>query len=156
MTGRLVLTPDTTHLVEGHFNIKRMLEMLQAALQQALNDGHQGLWASGDMSREFGPEREVSQLLEYEGRLEEFLQSHPALSGICQYHADTLPGRILQQGLVTHSSISSMRRCLDSILILVSDPHFPHNLAMRPLSIRDSKHTSQAWISPWGLTWTAT
>src|SRR5690349_7109134 len=95
MSGRLVLTSDMAHLVEGRFNIDRMLTMLQQALQQALNAGHQGLWVSGDMSREFGPERDFSQLLEYEWRLEDFLQRHPALSGICQYHADTLPRKIL-------------------------------------------------------------
>jgi hypothetical protein len=104
MDGRLVLTSDTAHLVEGHFNIDQMLCMLQKALDQALEDGCNGLWASGDMSREFGPERDFSQLLEYEWRLEEFLRTHPALSGICQYHADTLPREVLRQGLLTHPS----------------------------------------------------
>jgi hypothetical protein len=35
-----------------------MIGMLEGALHQALNDGYQGLWATGDLSREFGPERD--------------------------------------------------------------------------------------------------
>jgi hypothetical protein len=51
--------------------------LLEGALHQALNDGYQGLWATGDMSREFGPERDFSKLLDYEWRLEELFQKHP-------------------------------------------------------------------------------
>lgn len=105
MRGRLLLSSDNAHLVDGRFNIDRMLGMLEQALNQALNDGYQGLFATGDMSREFGPERDFSKLLEYEWRLEEFLRTHPALSGICQYHADTLPGEVLRHGLLTHPSL---------------------------------------------------
>lgn len=105
INGRLVLRSDATHLVKGHFNIDRMLHMLQTALEQALREGCQGLWVSGDMTREFGQQRDFSQLLEYEWRLEEFLRAHPALSGVCQYHADSLPPKVLQQGLLTHPGI---------------------------------------------------
>ncbi len=65
-----------------------MVKMLEEALQQALHDGYQGLWATGDMSR-VGPERDFSRLHQYECRLEELFQQHPTLSGICQYHTDT-------------------------------------------------------------------
>jgi hypothetical protein len=103
--GRLILSSSNAHLVQGCFIVDRMLGMLEDALHQALHDGYQGLWATGDMSREFGPERDFSKLLEYEWRLEEFFQQHPALSGICQYHADTLPRDVLRQGLLTHRTI---------------------------------------------------
>ena len=103
--GSLVLSSSTAHLVEGSFIVDRMLEMLEEALHQALHEGYQGLFATGDMSREFGPERDFSKLLEYEWRLEELLRTHPALSGICQYHADTLPSEALQHGLLAHSSL---------------------------------------------------
>ncbi len=103
--GSLVLSSDSTHFEDGCFNIDRMLGMLEEALDQALHDGYQGLWTTGDMSLEFGPERDFSKLLDYEWRLEEFLQANPALCGICQYHADTLPGEVLRQGLLTHPSL---------------------------------------------------
>ena len=66
-----------------------MMHTLEDALGRALNEGYDGLWATGDMTWELGPERDFSRLLEYEWRLEEFFRKHPALGGICQYHADT-------------------------------------------------------------------
>lgn len=103
--GSLVLSSDRSHLADGHFNVDRMLGMLEEALKQALHDGYAGLWCTGDMTMEFGPSRDFSKLLEYEWRLEEFLQLHPALSGLCQYHADTLPNEVLRQGLLAHPSL---------------------------------------------------
>jgi hypothetical protein len=82
-----------------------MLGTLEDALDQALSDGYQGLWATGDMSWEFGPEKDFSKLLDYEWQLEEFLQKRPALSGICQYHVDTLPREVMRQCLLTHQSV---------------------------------------------------
>jgi hypothetical protein len=38
--------------------------MLEDALHQALHGGYRGLRATGDMSREFGPGRDFSKLLE--------------------------------------------------------------------------------------------
>jgi hypothetical protein len=32
-------------------------------------------------------------------------QQHPALCGICQCHADTLPAEVLRHGLLTHPSL---------------------------------------------------
>ena len=106
LEGSLVLSSTNAHLLEGRFSIDRMIGMLEEAVQQALQDGYQGLWASGDMSREFGPEKDFSKLLDYEWRLEELFQTQPALSGICQYHADTLPPEVMRHGLVTHPSQS--------------------------------------------------
>ena len=103
--GSLLLSSSTDHLLAGRFDTDRMIDMLNQAGHQALKDGYDGLWATGDMSREFGPERNFSKLIEYEWRLEEFLQSHPTISGVCQYHGDTLPFDVLRQGLLTHPSV---------------------------------------------------
>jgi hypothetical protein len=101
----LVLQTEHRHLVGGKFQIDRMMYTLDDALDQALNDGYSGLWATGDMTWELGPHKDISKLLEYELRLEEFMLRHPALGGICQYHAETLPREILRQALYTHRSI---------------------------------------------------
>jgi MEDS: MEthanogen/methylotroph, DcmR Sensory domain len=101
----LVLSSDQHHLVKGSFDVDQMMHTLEDALGQAVKDGYDGLWASGDMTWELGPRKEFSKLLEYEWRLEEFFQSHPALGGICQYHADTLPVKVLRQGLLAHPSV---------------------------------------------------
>lgn len=103
--GSLVLSSDARHIVNGQFDVDRMMSTLAHALSQALNDGYDGLWATGDMSWEFGMEKNLSKLLEYEWRLEEFFREHPAIGGICQYHAETLPRDILRQGLVAHPCI---------------------------------------------------
>lgn len=100
--GALTLSSDQGHLVEGKFDVDRMLRLLRDALQQALADGYTGLWASGDMTWEFGSEDNLDKLLEYERRLEEFMQANPALSGICLYHRDTLPPEAIETALLTH------------------------------------------------------
>ena len=53
-----------------------MLAMLADAINDALAHGYAGLWATGDMTWE--------------------------LSGICQYHRDTLPEDALQVALSKH------------------------------------------------------
>jgi len=101
----LVLSSDQGHLVGGQFNVERMIRTIEEAIQQALDDGYAGLWATGDMTWELGSERDRWRLLEYEWRLEKLFRAHPQLSGICQYHADTLPRDLMRQGLLGHQSI---------------------------------------------------
>lgn len=103
--GSLVLSSAQGHLVEGQFDVPRMIGTLNSALNQALHDGYAGLWATGDMSWEMGPRKDFTKLLDYEWHLEEFLRAHPEMSGICQYHAETLPRDVLRHGLLAHRSI---------------------------------------------------
>jgi len=103
--GRLILSSDQHVFSDGLFDVDAMLNELEGALEQALKRGRKGLWASGDMTWEFGASRDLSRLLEYEWRLEEFFQKHPELEGICQYHADTLPPEAIKQGRAAHPAI---------------------------------------------------
>ena len=103
--GSLVLSAEQGHLVDGHFDLDRMMETLAITAQAALRDGYAGLWATGDMSWEMGPDRDFSRLLEYEWRLEEFIREHPELGGICQYHVDTLPREAVRHGVAAHRSL---------------------------------------------------
>jgi len=68
-------------------------------------DGYAGLFATGDMAWEFGPAGDYTKLETYERALEGFIQAHPTMCGVCQYHADVLPGEALQTGLVLHPGI---------------------------------------------------
>lgn len=105
-TGKLVLSSERNYLLGGwQFDVDCMLDSLQRSLTQALADGYQGLWASGDMAWEFGPEKDLSKLVEYEWRLERFLHENPQMGGICQYHSDILPRDILRKGLLTHPQL---------------------------------------------------
>lgn len=103
--GALVLLSDQSHLRGEKFDVARMLELLRDGVKQALADGYLGLWAAGDMTWEFGSEANLDKLLEYERSLEEFMQSNPALSGICLYHRDTLPAHAIQTALITHPAL---------------------------------------------------
>ena len=103
--GRLVLSDDQQHLVDGRFEIDRMIEMWEVAIHQALADGCTGLCASGDMSWEFGPGRDFSKLVSYEWRVEELFERQPGFFAICQYHADTLPAEVMRLGLMVHPSV---------------------------------------------------
>ena len=104
-TGSLVLSSDQGHLENGHFDADRMLQGLETAVHLALSEGYQGLWASGDMSWEFGPKKDFGKLLDYEWKLEDLFRRQPCLSGICQYHMDTLPHDAVRDGLRSHQTI---------------------------------------------------
>jgi hypothetical protein len=103
--GALVLDSETSHLIDGRFDVDRMIAALEAAIHAALADGFVGLFATGDMSWEFGPEKEFSKLLHYEWSLEQLFRKHPALMGICQYHRDLLPPNAVREGLVSHGNV---------------------------------------------------
>ena len=103
--SRLILSSDRSHLTNGSFDIDLMLKALENLLKNALRDRHKGLWAVGDMTWELGMEKDPGRLLEYEWRLEKMFHQHPELSGICQYHADTLPRSLLRQSLLVHPSV---------------------------------------------------
>jgi hypothetical protein len=104
--GSLVLSSDREHLVDdSSFDLHRMIETLHYSLRLALADGYEGLWATGDMTWEFGPAKNLATLLEYEWRLEEFMREHPQMGGICQYHVETLPRDVVCQGLLAHAHL---------------------------------------------------
>ena len=101
----LVFSSDQAHLRDGIFVPSRMLAMLDDGVDRALADGFAGVWASGDMTWEFGPKSDFTTLIEYEMGLERMFLKHPMLSGVCQYHADTLPAHVLRQGVVCHPAV---------------------------------------------------
>lgn len=103
--GSLVLSSDQSHLKDGHFDVEEMVRMLEGTMSQALTDGYNGLWATGDMTWELGPDKDWKKLLEYEGQLEKFFQRYPTITGICQYHADSLPREAVYQGLQSHPAL---------------------------------------------------
>jgi hypothetical protein len=97
--GRLVLSSDS------HSNTDTILDLLEEAVGASIKDGYKGLWASGDMTWEFGAEKDFAKLLEYERRLEQIFERHDGLHGICQYHKDTLPAEAVRDGLLSHRSV---------------------------------------------------
>lgn len=101
--GNLLLSSSRNHLVDGwQFDVEAMMHMLEKTLAEALSDGYQGLWATGDMTWELGPSKDFSKLVDYEMRLDNFLRQNQNIGGICQYCADTLPPEVVRQGLRVH------------------------------------------------------
>ena len=103
--ARLVLSSEPVTTADGGWDIDSMLAKLDDAVEQALSDGYQGLFATGDMTWEFGSEKNFPKLMEYEHRLEELFRKRKALHGICQYHQDTLPPEVIRQGFLTHRTL---------------------------------------------------
>lgn len=121
--GRLILSSDRQHLADGSFNIDLMLKTLENLVDNVVRDRYTGLWAVGDMTWELGALSDPVRLLEYEWRLEKMFHQRPELSGICQYHADTLPRNMMRQSLLVHPSIF-----VNETLSLVN-PHYFYSAA---------------------------
>lgn len=103
--GRLILSSEAALQDDGSFDTGIMLQKLEDLLDAALSDGYKGLWASGDMTWEFGSEENLVKLFDYEWQLEKLFDRRAELCGICQYHQDTLPAESLRQGLSVHKLI---------------------------------------------------
>jgi hypothetical protein len=103
--GNLVLSSDQSHLIDGNFDVDSMIDALENAVRQAKKDRCQGLWATGDMSWEFGSKQDFTKLLEYERRLEYLFFKYPSLGGVCQYHKESLPDDVARKGLTCHKAI---------------------------------------------------
>ncbi len=126
--GRLILSSETEHIVEGRFESEILLEGLRRAVRQALQDGYDGLWATGDMAWEFGDEKNFSRLLEYEHALQRLFDEEPALSGICQYRAETLPANAIHWGLCSHRAIFINEKVSEQ------NPYYEPNGLLRQIS----------------------
>jgi len=113
-TKRLILSCETVPAGQS-FDPAQMLGMLEAVLDGAIADGYKGLWASGDLTWEFGAGKDFSKLLEYELGLEKLFKRRQQLSGICQYHHDTLPKDVMRQSLLVHPGIviNETLRCIN-------------------------------------------
>ena len=74
------------------------------------------------MTWEFGNERSLTKLLEYECRLEDFMQKNAALGGVCQYHRDMLPLEVRGVALYTHQAV-----CINDTLTRLS-PYYRYPL----------------------------
>jgi signal transduction histidine kinase len=101
--GALVLSADRSHLAGGTFDPEAMIDGLRGLIDGAVEQGFEGLCATGDMKWELGDDLNFDRLLEYEARLEQVFRDKP-LWGICQYHRSTVPARAIQDALLTHRS----------------------------------------------------
>ena len=104
--GRGALIEKTSaevHLLDGTFECERMLDVLNEAVETALNDGFQGLRACGDMSWLLDDASGSDQVVAYEALLNQFFQGVRA-AGMCQYDRRRLPVEMIDHALATHST----------------------------------------------------
>ena len=101
----LLLTHAEAHLAGGRFDTERMLSMLNAAVEEALNAGFDGLRTCGDMSWLLKDPEGAEQVVVYEALLNQFFRHTRAL-GMCQYDLKRLPHGLLDHaGIETHTSV---------------------------------------------------
>lgn len=108
----LVFSSDRGHLDGGGFDPEAMVALLLGLIDDALKAGFTGLCATGDMRWELGSDANFERLREYEILLEKVFRDKP-LTGICQYHRDSVPAHALHDALTTHRSVwvgNSLRR----------------------------------------------
>ena len=101
--GALVLSADRSHLEGGAFDPQAMIDGLCTLIDEAVQDGFQGLCATGDMKWELGDDSNFDRLVEYEALLERVFRTRP-LRGICQYRRDVIPAPAVREALLTHRS----------------------------------------------------
>lgn len=101
--GKLILSSSREKLGNGSFHPHEMVEYLGTLVDGAVQDGYQGLCATGDMKWEFGSDKNFGLLLEYEALLEQMLRDKP-VRAVCQYHKDILPAQVVHNALLTHRS----------------------------------------------------
>jgi signal transduction histidine kinase len=102
--GALVLSADRSHLVNGRFDPEAMIDGLSRAIDESVEQGFEGLCATGDMRWELGDDSNFDRLLEYEARLEQLFREGRPLRGICQYRRDVVPPQALRHALMAHRS----------------------------------------------------
>ena len=96
-------TSAEVHLLDGTFDCERMLNVLNEAVETALNDGFQGLRACGDMSWLLEDASGSGQVVAYEALLNQFFQGVRA-AGMCQYDRARLPVEMIDHAFATHST----------------------------------------------------
>jgi hypothetical protein len=101
--GSLILSSDRSHLAQGTFEPRITIDSLSAMVDTAVQEGFEGLCATGDMLWELGTSKNFDRLREYETRLEKLFRERPP-RGICQYQRDIVPDQAVRDALASHRS----------------------------------------------------
>lgn len=97
----LLVTKKEAYLRNPQFDAEGMLNLLNEAVETALDLGYTGLRATGEMTWTLAGVAGTERAIEYEGLMNEFYPSVRAV-GLCQYHVGKLPAHMLEGALRTH------------------------------------------------------
>jgi two-component system, sensor histidine kinase PdtaS len=102
MTGALrVLDKSEAHLARNRFEPEKMIALLSAAVEQALDAGFNGLRVAGEMTWILDEAPGTDGVIGYEAVMNEFFSSARAV-GLCQYNSRRLPEEIVEGAMRTH------------------------------------------------------
>lgn len=103
--GALVIkSTSEAYLKGGTFDPERMIGLLRAAIQEALDDGFHGLTAAGEMTWATRGAPGSEKLLEYERRVHAIFADHP-VGAICQYDVRRFDPAALDAVLRAHPHV---------------------------------------------------
>jgi len=99
-----IADPTETYLQGGYFDPDEMFEFLREAVSKAKASGYSALRATGEMTWQLGGDPGTDALLEYEARLNDFLDTHDCLA-ICQYNYERFSPEVLREVIRTHPDL---------------------------------------------------
>ncbi|KXA99209.1 hypothetical protein AKJ40_03705, partial [candidate division MSBL1 archaeon SCGC-AAA259M10] len=97
-------TKSESYLRNGYFDPDRMIDLLEDARDEALEEGYDGLRATGEMTWFFSDMPGVEKLMEYESKLNEFLPDSKVMA-LCQYNEGRFSPEVLVDVLHTHPRV---------------------------------------------------
>ena len=106
-----ISTARDVYLRTGRFEKDSMLPLWLDAAQRAIESGHTGLRATGDLSWSLSAAPGAEELMAYERELEDSYRRLPA-NLLCQYNSALFPKTILDEACKTHA-----RLILDGALV---------------------------------------
>lgn len=104
-SGQLtILAARDAYLKEGEFVPEKMIELLRAATQAALDEGYPALRATGEMTWALAGEPGSERLVEYEALLNNFFPGSKCIA-FCQYDRRRFDSEMLLDILHTHPKV---------------------------------------------------
>ncbi len=112
--GQLViLTAKEAYLKDGQFDPDKMISLLRAETDKAIDEGYAALRATGEMTWALAGEPGSERLVEYESMLNEFFPTSKCYA-VCQYDRRRFDADMLLDILHTHPKVLFGREGFDN------------------------------------------
>jgi hypothetical protein len=100
----IILTAKDAYLKEGEFDPDKMITLLRAETEKALEEGYLALRVTGEMTWALAGEPGSERLVEYESKLNRFFPNSKCYA-MCQYDRRRFDSEILLEILQTHPKV---------------------------------------------------
>jgi len=97
-----LLTAPETYLVTGSFTADAMVALIEAAILDTRDAGHDAAMISGEMTWYFTAAPGVEQIIEYESRLNGLMRRYPGITIVCSYDLRRFDGAMVVESLSAH------------------------------------------------------